>query len=35
MGWSFVFRHDPRGRTIKYNVLEEEGIEEEDDVDDQ
>ena len=35
-GWSFVIRHDPRGRSIKYNVEEdEEGVEEEDDVEDQ
>ena len=34
MGWSFVVRHDPRGRPIKYNLEEgnEEGLEEEDDV---
>ena len=25
-GWSFVVRHDPRGRLIKYNVMEEEDI---------
>ena len=34
MGWSFVVRHDPRGRLVKYNVDEgnEEGtLEEEDD----
>ena len=33
-GWSFVVRHDPRGRPVKYNVEEgnEEGLEEEDDV---
>ena len=33
-GWSFVVRHDPRGRSVKYNVKEgnEEGLEEEDDV---
>ena len=23
MGWSFVIRHDPRGRPIKYNIVEE------------
>jgi hypothetical protein len=35
-GWSFVIRHDPRGRTIKYNVEEyRDGIEKEDDVEDQ
>ena len=35
-GWSFVVRHDPRGRTIKYNVAEgnEEGLEEEFNVED-
>ena len=34
-GWSFVVRHDPRGRPVKYNVVEEEDTEElEDDVDD-
>ena len=29
-GWSFVVRHDPRGRTVKYNLEEgnEEGMEE-------
>jgi hypothetical protein len=27
-GWSFVVRHDPRGRPVKYNVMEEEDIEE-------
>ena len=27
-GWSFVVRHDPRGRPVKYNVIEEEEIEE-------
>jgi hypothetical protein len=33
-GWSFVVRHEPRGRPIKYNAMEEEDIEEvEDDVD--
>ena len=34
--WSFVVRHDPRGRMIKYNLEEgnEEGLEEEDDVED-
>ena len=35
-GWSFFIRHDPRGRTIKYNVEEyRKGIEKEDDVEDQ
>ena len=29
-GWSFVVRHDPRGRPIKYNVMEEEDIEDDD-----
>jgi hypothetical protein len=24
LGWSFVIRHDPRGKMIKYNVIEEE-----------
>ena len=28
LGWSFVVRHDPRGRLVKYNVIEEEDIEE-------
>ena len=28
LGWSFVVRHDPRGRPVKYNVIEEEDIEE-------
>ena len=33
VGWSFVVRHAPRGRPIKYNLDEgnEEGMEEEDD----
>ena len=32
-GWSFFIRHDPRGRTIKYNIVEEaeDGVEEEGD----
>ena len=32
-GWSFVVRHDPRGRLVKYNLEKgnEEGMEEEDD----
>jgi hypothetical protein len=35
-GWSFVIRHDPRGRPVKYSVEEDqEGIEQEDDVEDQ
>ena len=34
LGWSFFVRHEPRGRPIKYNAMEEEDIEEvEDDVD--
>ena len=28
LGWSFVVRHDARGRPVKYNVIEEEDIEE-------
>ena len=28
LGWSFFVRHDPRGRPIKYNVMEEEDTEE-------
>lgn len=28
LAWSFVGRHDPRGRMVKYNVIEEEDIEE-------
>ena len=34
--WSFVVRHDPRGRSIKYNLEEgnEKVLEEEDDVED-
>ena len=35
VGWSFVVRYDPRGRTIKYNVVEEDDIEEEDDAKEQ
>ena len=27
-GWSFVVRHDPRVRPVKYNVIKEEDIEE-------
>jgi hypothetical protein len=27
-GWSFVVRYDPRGRPVKYNVLEEDDIQE-------
>ena len=35
-GWPFVVRHDWRGKPIKYNLEEgnEEGLEEEDDVED-
>ena len=35
-GWSFIVRHNPRGRLVKYKLEEgnEEGIEEEDDVED-
>lgn len=32
--WSFVVRHDPRGRPIKYNAIEEEDIKEEEKVED-
>jgi hypothetical protein len=32
--WSYVVRYDPRGRMVKYNVAEEDDIEEEDDVED-
>ena len=28
LGWSFVVRHNPRGRPVKYNEIEEEDIEE-------
>ena len=35
LSWSFVVRHDPRGRSIKYNVMKEEDtIESEDEVND-
>ena len=34
-GWSFVVRHDPRGRPIKYNVMEEEDIEDDEEADDE
>ena len=36
VGWSFVARHDPRGRLVKYNLEEgnEEGLEEEGDDED-
>ena len=36
VGWSFVVRHDPRGRLVKYNLKEgnEEGLEEEGDDED-
>ena len=27
-GWSFVVKHDPRGRPIKYNVMEEDDTKE-------
>ena len=32
-GWSFVIRHDPRGRPVKYNIVEEaeDSVEEEGD----
>ena len=35
-GWSFAMRHDPRGKSVKYNMEDdnEEGLEEEDDVED-
>ena len=32
MVWSYVVRYDPRGRPVKYNVVEEDENEEEDDV---
>ena len=33
-GWSYIFRYDPRGKLVKYNVPEEEdNVEEECDVD--
>ena len=34
VGWSFLVRHDTRGRVMEYNLEEgnEEGLEEEDDV---
>ena len=36
VGWSFVIRHELRGRPVKYNVDEDQdSIEEDDDVDDQ
>ena len=28
LGWSFFIRHDPRGRSINYNVMEEEDTKE-------
>jgi hypothetical protein len=35
-GWSFVVRYDPRGRPVKYNIVEEENdLEEEDDAEEQ
>ena len=33
-GWSYAARYDPRGRSVKYNVVEEDDIEEEYDVED-
>jgi hypothetical protein len=35
VGWSYVVRYDPRGRPVKYNVVEEDDIEEEDDAEEQ
>ena len=35
VSWSFFVRYDPRGRTVKYNVVEEDDIEEEYDVEEQ
>ena len=35
VGWSYVVIYDPRGRPIKYNLLEQEHIEEEYDVEEQ
>jgi hypothetical protein len=32
VGWSYIVRYDPRGMHVKYNVLEECDIEEEEDV---
>ena len=33
-GWSYILRYDPRGRSVKYNLVEEEyNVEEEGDVD--
>ena len=33
-GWSYIIRYDPRGRPVKYNVVEEEdNVEEEGDAD--
>jgi hypothetical protein len=35
-GWAFVVRYDPRGRPVKYNIVEEENdLEEEDDAEEQ
>jgi hypothetical protein len=31
VGWSYIVRYDPRGRPVKYNVPEEDDIEEEED----
>ena len=28
LGWSFIVRHDPRGRVVKYDVMEEEDTKE-------
>ena len=33
IGWSYIVRYDPRGRSIKYNAKEEDNVEEEGDVD--
>ncbi|MDF3681136.1 hypothetical protein P3S38_29620 [Enterobacter hormaechei] len=35
LGWSFFVRHEPRGRPIKYNVMEEEDIEDDEGADDE
>jgi hypothetical protein len=34
-GWSFFVRYDPRGRLVKYNVVEEDDIEEKYDAEEQ
>jgi len=34
-GWSYVVRYDPRGRSVKYNIVEEDEIEKEDNVEEQ